>query len=209
MLDVHPPQHTPHTWRDFFIHIATIVLGLVIAIGLEQTVESVHHLHQARVARNGIQREINDNILIEQQNLQALIANRGQLMKVLDLLDSDAPDNQVLPYLEFAWPATRQQEAAWDAAKIDGALALIPANEIGRASFSYSARDDVNSTNFAYLSEIETIVSIGEHGKSTGKLTPLERQQLSTVIASALGHGRVIDEVYQHEIQALQSTNLR
>jgi len=31
MLEVHPPERTPHTWRDFFIHIATIVVGLVIA----------------------------------------------------------------------------------------------------------------------------------------------------------------------------------
>ena len=46
MLEVHPPEHTPHTWRDFFIHIATIVIGLLIAVGLEQTVEALHHRHQ-------------------------------------------------------------------------------------------------------------------------------------------------------------------
>ena len=46
MLDVHPPHHTPNTWRDFFIHIATIVIGLLIAVGLEQTVEAIHHRHQ-------------------------------------------------------------------------------------------------------------------------------------------------------------------
>src|ERR1017187_10104742 len=36
MLDIHPAHHAASTWRDFFIHIATIVLGLLIAIGLEQ-----------------------------------------------------------------------------------------------------------------------------------------------------------------------------
>jgi hypothetical protein len=46
LLDVHPPAHTPNTWRDFFIHIATIVIGLLIAVGLEQTVEYFHHRHQ-------------------------------------------------------------------------------------------------------------------------------------------------------------------
>jgi hypothetical protein len=40
MLDVHPPHHAASTWRDFFIHIATIVIGLLIAIGLEQTVDT-------------------------------------------------------------------------------------------------------------------------------------------------------------------------
>jgi hypothetical protein len=35
MLDVHPPHTAVHGWRDFFIHIVTIVSGL-LAISLEQ-----------------------------------------------------------------------------------------------------------------------------------------------------------------------------
>jgi hypothetical protein len=35
MLDVHAPHETVHTWRDFFIHIATICVGLLIVIALE------------------------------------------------------------------------------------------------------------------------------------------------------------------------------
>jgi hypothetical protein len=37
MLDVHPPHHAASSWRDFFVHIATIVIGLCIAVGIEQT----------------------------------------------------------------------------------------------------------------------------------------------------------------------------
>jgi hypothetical protein len=39
MLEAHAPQEALHTWKGFFIHIATIVIGLFIAVGLEQTVE--------------------------------------------------------------------------------------------------------------------------------------------------------------------------
>jgi hypothetical protein len=59
MLDVHPPEHTPHSWRDFFIHIATIVVGLVIAIGLEQTVEFFHHRQQ----RHHLEAALHDDTL--------------------------------------------------------------------------------------------------------------------------------------------------
>jgi hypothetical protein len=48
MLDVHPPHHAASTWRDFFIHIATICVGLLIAIAFEQAVEALHHTHQRR-----------------------------------------------------------------------------------------------------------------------------------------------------------------
>ena len=53
MLDVHAPHQPTHTWKDFFIHIATIVVGLLIAIGLEQTVEYFHELHQLHELRRG------------------------------------------------------------------------------------------------------------------------------------------------------------
>jgi hypothetical protein len=37
--EVHPSHPAIRTWRDFFVHITTIVIGLLIAIGLEQSVE--------------------------------------------------------------------------------------------------------------------------------------------------------------------------
>jgi hypothetical protein len=54
MLDIHPAHHAATTWRDFFIHIATIVLGLLIAISLEQTVEYLHHRHLGAEAHQAL-----------------------------------------------------------------------------------------------------------------------------------------------------------
>lgn len=53
MIDIHPPQKSEHTWADFFIHIGTIAVGILIAIGLEQTVELIHHHHQHAELREG------------------------------------------------------------------------------------------------------------------------------------------------------------
>jgi hypothetical protein len=61
MLDVHPPHMAPHTWRDFFVHIATIVIGLLIAIGLEQAVETIHQHREARETHEALQREYEEN----------------------------------------------------------------------------------------------------------------------------------------------------
>ena len=62
MLDVHPPHEATHTWKDFFIHIATIVIGLMIAIALEQTVELIHRHHEAREARMLLLDQITDGL---------------------------------------------------------------------------------------------------------------------------------------------------
>jgi hypothetical protein len=63
MLDIHAPHHSIHTWRDFFIHIATISIGLLIAIGLEQTVEYLHHRHQVADLREALRIERQQNHL--------------------------------------------------------------------------------------------------------------------------------------------------
>ena len=123
MIDIHPAHHAASTWRDFFIHIATIVLGLLIAIGLEQTVELIH---RHRDARASIQMEIGRNKEMLDRDQKALADTQKHLAKDLDLLNSSAPNAQVLSQLEYKWNLTRRQDAAWNAARIDGSLALIP-----------------------------------------------------------------------------------
>ncbi len=140
MLDVHPAHHAASTWRDFFIHIATIVLGLLIAIGLEQTVEYFHHRHEAREARESIQREAAENIAILRDDVQLLGADLQQLSKDLDLLNSAASDAETLPQLKYAWHHRKAHEAAWDAVRINGSLALIPPARSPRKATSTRAQ---------------------------------------------------------------------
>ncbi len=46
-MDIHKPKPW-HGWRELAKEVGTIVLGVLIAIGLEQTVEALHHRDQAR-----------------------------------------------------------------------------------------------------------------------------------------------------------------
>src|SRR5450631_552546 len=61
MFDVHTPHDTVHSWKDFFIHIAIITIGLLIAVGIEQTVEAVHHLHQRHQLEHDLHEEAISN----------------------------------------------------------------------------------------------------------------------------------------------------
>src|SRR5262245_35672460 len=42
-MDIHPPTKPIESAKDFVIHLSMIVIGILIAIGLEQTVEAWHH----------------------------------------------------------------------------------------------------------------------------------------------------------------------
>jgi hypothetical protein len=86
MLDVHPAHHAASTWRDFFIHIATIVLGLLIAISLEQTVEYFHHRHLAREASEQLRLERVSNETSNEFNIYTTQRHQRDLQRDLAIL---------------------------------------------------------------------------------------------------------------------------
>ena len=55
-MDIHKPR-AAHSWREFAIEIGTIVCGIVIAIGLEQAVEWLHHEGELRETREALTKE--------------------------------------------------------------------------------------------------------------------------------------------------------
>ena len=91
MLDVHVPHKSEHTWTDFFIHIATIAVGLLIAIALEQMVEAVHHRHQ----RIQLQADLHDEA----------VNNRGIIARDLRIQDLEAWFQQALDAVDSATPS--------------------------------------------------------------------------------------------------------
>ena len=60
-MEVHPPEHPIFTWKQFFIHMAIVVLGLLIAIWLEQTVEFLHHRYERNELIANNREECRDN----------------------------------------------------------------------------------------------------------------------------------------------------
>jgi hypothetical protein len=73
MIDIHPPQHAAITRRDFFIHLGIVVLGILIAIGLEQSVEYLHYRHLANEATRAL---LNERHIDEEANQFNIFATR-------------------------------------------------------------------------------------------------------------------------------------
>src|SRR3984885_124068 len=73
MLDVHALHASVYTWKDFFIQMAIITIGLLIAIALEQCVETLHHIHQRNQLQHDLLEEAkrNRDILIVDVGLES------------------------------------------------------------------------------------------------------------------------------------------
>ncbi len=114
-MDIHRPK-AAHNWREFFIEIGTIVTGVVIALGLEQTVEAAHEHGVAREAREAIVAEMQDDIdrIAYRQALQPCIDKRlNQITGLLAFWAGGAAppsglaigDPGDLPMVEQRWQA--------------------------------------------------------------------------------------------------------
>lgn len=152
MLDVHAPHESTHTWTDFLIHIATIVVGLIIAVGLEQTVEFFHHRHEIAETREALRLEREDNRSRMAEYVanfrweSALLKNDILVLRTLQQHPETPPDK--LPGV-LVWSMERAlfAHAAWDTAQQSGVLALMPRDEVTADQTLYRALDDISNTN--------------------------------------------------------------
>ncbi len=136
MLDVHPPHESVHTWRDFFVHIATICIGLLIAIALEQAVEAMHHRHERHSLEARLHDEAQRNFDLTQGNLARLKIQLAWVNASIVALNTAPVTNgrirsDVLPPQGniFDIGLFDPSQTVWAVAKASGTVGLLPEDE--------------------------------------------------------------------------------
>jgi hypothetical protein len=150
MLDVHPPHESVRTWKSFLIHIATIVIGLLIAIGLEQTVEHFHHRHLAHEARKRLLDEVKTNGETAKSDAYAVRMHEKHLRDALQVLER-ARSHAVLPadHIITARPWRPVGVAAWKIARDSGAAGYLSAAEQATFELANWDAETFNADNIA------------------------------------------------------------
>ena len=187
MLDVHAPHESVHSWRDFFIHIATIVLGLIIAIALEQSVELLHHHHQLQKAREELREELNANRRGAATQLACVHQVQAELRADMALLVAHRATNQPLTdKLNFDWSFRRSRSAAWNTNKQSGALDLMPHPELAHYDYTFTVGQVVMDSSEKWETEIEIAKAIATRSPN-GTLSPQDTTELITAISNTQG----------------------
>jgi hypothetical protein len=154
MLDVHAPHEGLHTWKSFFIHLATIVIGLLIAVGLEQTVEYFHHRQQVAEIRRSLAEERRINGVIfssacnEFRRYAPILFGSLQTLTFLRT-HAGAPPSQWPGRFSFYMLITRFQDSAWKSALQSNALGYMPRDEVRTYSDLYSRLQEVSDESLA------------------------------------------------------------
>ncbi|HEY1769684.1 MAG TPA: hypothetical protein VGG02_05460 [Chthoniobacterales bacterium] len=128
MLEVHPPHERVHSWAQFLVHIAAIVIGLIIAVSLEQTVEFFHHRHQREELEAALQRDgranreyIKDDIAKAQGILDWALEQASALERAGA---TSPPTLRLVPHAFIGSP----DAGVWPSAKASGVANLLPAS---------------------------------------------------------------------------------
>jgi hypothetical protein len=141
MIDIHPPEEPIHGWKTYLLHMSTIVLGLLIAIGLEQSVEAIHISHERQELRDSLRHEsqnaLADATQTEQTENDPLRWISARISLVERALDTHQPLPTQLPRKPHVVSSSMPNDPAWGAAKSSGLLSLLSQEEVE----VYSAAD--------------------------------------------------------------------
>ena len=179
MLDVHPPHPAAHSWRDFFIQIVTIAVGLLLAIGLEQTVEYIHHRHLLHQAESNLRNENQDNRQTLADNEKLLDGTEAEMQTNLRVFADLKAHRNPAEQFSLQWKWTGLQSAAWDTARNTGAVGLMSYDSAQDYSIVYSQQTLVNEQAWVYIRDVyRSGTNIALH-----KLPDLEPAEIDSAIA--------------------------
>lgn len=114
-----------HGWREFAGEVGIIVIGVLIALGAEQVVESIHWRGEVKQTRTALDAELAHNLAAFDGRISIEPCAQGRLKDLDTILDRQAHDAVAIRH-DFEVPLTINLEfAVWDSATGE-ARSLIP-----------------------------------------------------------------------------------
>jgi hypothetical protein len=161
MFDVHPPHASIHGWRDFSIHLATITIGLLIALGLEACVEWFHHRHVMHQAQMSLLVEIKSNAASVQPKLEALQKHQLELKQDIDVLKRIIanPSGENHETLSLRFDINGFSNVSWATAQSTGAVGYMPYAVAREYSDIYSEQGEIDAQSSQAVRDL--IVALG------------------------------------------------
>ncbi len=188
MLDVHAPEHRIGGVRDFLIHLLTITVGLLIALGLENTAESLHHAHLRNEAVANITAEIRSNQHLLKTGAPKVMEEQQALLKMLAALQGviAAKPDAMHDAVTLGFQETPIPDAAWQTAGSTGVLSYMSYDQVARFSAAYQEQALLQATEEKALEDyLELMPTLKLNGKN---ISPAQAAQVLPVVQKALAH---------------------
>ncbi len=196
-MEVHPPEHAIHNWRDVLIHLGIVTLGLLIALSLEALVEYIHHRHQVRETRENLEAEKRENEESVHSDIRIFRKLNGFLhedVRVLRFLKQHpaTPADKLPGKLVFVAGWQPLQELEWHTAMQTGATALMDQREVVNISAIYVNTDQLNTAWDVVVHHIFRLGGFQHVDPDPAHLSPKQIDDLLEGCGVAIGELQVV-----------------
>lgn len=193
--------HLPHPIRnvtDFLVHLALIILGILIALGLEQLVEHHHRAQVAAQAVAGFRRELRDNRDAVEKEIKSLKAVREQIKELTAALSQLPAADKARHFIQY--PDVRFEQistASWDTAIATQVLNDIAPEEARRYSAAYGVFRIFMEEERTGLGLWQQLFKFGLDGAA---LTPEQRLRLIEALNGYNGFTYIVELLGQETV---------
>ncbi|HEY7172868.1 MAG TPA: hypothetical protein VH417_18580 [Vicinamibacterales bacterium] len=173
--------------RDFVVEVATVVLGVIIALSFQGLREWNRDRTLANEARSTIVRELTDNHKAVDSDLQAGPRRKEQLAAAVTFADELIRTGKTaVQSLDLAINFGELSTAGWQTAEHTGALAHMSYVEVQKYAAAYALQDLYRAQQLRTLEDVGAALAILGHGDPvTAPREDLERLRTSLLTLTA------------------------
>jgi hypothetical protein len=196
MIEVHSPHERISGFRDFLLHLLTITIGLLIALGLEGCVEWWHHRNLRNEADARLHQEITDNQKELAATRSAVAKERENLISILKFLKARSANRPYdISQLSIHFEMGTLRNASWRTASATGALGYMEYPQVQRYASAYQVQDDFAAVQSRTLEEFLQLESYGVFEFDPKKMSPADAQAASTDVQRTIAHLIAMDQI--------------
>jgi len=187
-MNFHMPKPL-HGWREFVHEVMIIVLGVLVALGLEQVVSDLNDRASAAETRANIRSELAENLrlLLRRQRTEDCV--EGRLREIAAFLDaSSLAERPPQPTWIGAPYAPLAGDTAFKSAQSAGKFFLLPQSEQQKMQSFYIDSDDFNEQSTREWYDWAQLRSL----TNGVRLTDSEITRLRQALQDARGADRLI-----------------
>jgi hypothetical protein len=195
-MEIHKPRPVHH-WREFAKEVGIIVLGVLIALAAEQTVEWLHWRYEAAQAETHLRRDAASVLYYMAERLEIQKCQDRRLVQIRDRLIASGPEwTAMAPFYTsgppagstYAHPMRQWPTVAWANAVASTAAEHLPDEKLNHYSeiFASAAREAGDQTT-----EHEASSELNVLGSSL-TLTPDQKIAFLRIIEAERARNRVM-----------------
>lgn len=189
MIEVHPPEKRIHSVAEFFLHLFTITIGLLIALGLENVAGAAHHRHQREQAEATIRQEMHENRENVARAGEAIKTELGNMVAMLGYLEARSKGQDASAAgISLGFSMIHLQNAAWRTAGATGVVQYMHYDDAEKFAEAYDTQEVFNGLQSQTLENYLKLNSYVAANKDPKNLTQGEIESAMSDVRNTMAH---------------------